>query len=71
MNLKEKLLELLEIPSPTGEEGEISNYIYNFLQERGLSPERIGNNIVCKLNDTEGENIALIGHLDTVPPQGE
>lgn len=71
MELKKTLIDLLKIKSYTGEEKEISNHIYNLLEDKGYFPKKIENNIICSLNENNGKNIALVGHLDTIRPEKE
>lgn len=66
--LIENLKTLLSIPSTTGNEGKIADWVYSQLQEH--SPTRIENNIICTLRDGDPA-VALVGHLDTVPPIDE
>ena len=67
------LLRLLEIPSPTGEEGPICDHV-----ERGiaaaakagqpLSWDRFGHALVVRGERRAGrKHLVLVGHLDTVP----
>jgi len=61
------LIELLEIPSPSGEERKIISFIARRLEEWGYCAEvdRVGN-VVAQLG--EGEPILLLAsHVDTVP----
>lgn len=66
------LVELVDIPSVTGSEGRICTY----LQERLLPTwgrngvERIGNSLLVG-HRTGRPLVALLGHLDTVPSQGQ
>lgn len=73
------LQDLVQIPSPFFEEGEIAAYIYDWLDERGLGPEYHivsepdvtgfkGNNVVARLegSDPDAPTVLLNGHMDTV-----
>jgi tripeptide aminopeptidase len=73
--------ELARIPSPSGEERAVANYVLAFLRGLGLDPQEDGSaplipgeagNIVCRLPGAEpgGVPIMLCSHLDTVPPDG-
>ena len=66
------LKEMIGIPSPSFGEEAVCTYIYNWLSNKGLHPERIGNNLVCELvTDSEGENLMLCAHIDTVSPASD
>ncbi len=68
MNLQEILAKLIAIPSVSGDENEIANFIVQFVQRRTLfKAERIGHNVIVRV---EGEDrrrcIIFNGHIDTV-----
>lgn len=66
------LKEMVGIPSPSFGEEAVCTHIYNWLSNKGLHPERIGNNLVCELvTDSEGENLMLCAHIDTVSPASD
>lgn len=66
------LKEMIGIPSASFEEEGVCTHIYNWLSHKGLHPERIGNNLVCELvTDSEGENLMLCAHIDTVSPASD
>lgn len=66
------LKEMVGIPSPSFEEEGICTHLYNWLSDRGLQPERIGNNLVCELvSDPQGEMLMLCAHMDTVSPASD
>ncbi len=62
--------ELIQIPSPTGEEREIGKYVKAELEAEGINAERdeVGN-VYAVVGEGE-RSIMLNAHLDTVPPQG-
>ena len=73
--------ELARIPSPSGKERAVANYVLAYLRGLGLDPREDGSgplvpsesgNIVCRLPGAQegGVPIMLCSHLDTVPPQG-
>jgi len=66
--LAETLTELIEIPSETGDEEEITTAL-EFRLSRGLSMERLGNALVVGQR-TSKPFFVLYGHTDTVPEQG-
>ncbi len=67
------LLDLLEIPSPTGEEGPICDHIERRIAAaasagRPLSWDRHGDGLVVRGERKAGrKHLVLVGHLDTVP----
>lgn len=66
------LKEMVGIPSPSFEEEGVCTHIYNWLYNKGLQPERIGNNLVCELvSDPQGEMLMLCAHMDTVSPASD
>ncbi|WHH61267.1 M20/M25/M40 family metallo-hydrolase [Petroclostridium sp. X23] len=81
MNFKETnvftehtLRELIEIPSVSGNEGTIGNYIFESLQSFGVDSiirQHVGPgrfNVVATLKGSKpGPRILLTGHMDTVP----
>ena len=66
------LKEMVGIPSPSFEEEGVCTLLYNWLSDKGLQPERIGNNLVCELvSDPQGEMLMLCAHMDTVSPASD
>ena len=66
------LKEMIGIPSPSFEEEGVCTHLYNWLSDKGLQPERIGNNLVCELvSDPQGEMLMLCAHMDTVSPASD
>ncbi len=67
------LLELLEIPSPTGEESAICDHVARLVADAAdhgqpLTWQRSGHNLVVHGPPEPGRpRIVLVGHLDTVP----
>ena len=66
--LADTLAELIEIPSETGDEEEITTAL-EFRLRRGLPVERLGNALVVGRR-TDRPFFVLYGHTDTVPEQG-
>ena len=66
--------ELVRIPSVTGCEGDVAEYIHNRLKAFGLKAEKqeiVENrsNVIGKIDGTSATNsLMLHGHMDTVPP---
>ena len=65
----ELLRSLVRIPSPSFVEKQRADFLQRWLEERGMVPRRIGNNLIC-LNsrfDSGKRTLALDAHIDTVP----
>jgi acetylornithine deacetylase len=67
MSSTELLYELVNIPSTSTHEREISIFLENKLADLGMEITRSGNNLVGKLGHGR-PTLMLCGHLDTVPP---
>jgi succinyl-diaminopimelate desuccinylase len=65
--LAERTLELCAIPSETGHEREIADFVERFCTTHAGkgAVRRLDNNVICAPGGS-GPRIALIGHLDTV-----
>jgi len=72
--LVEHLLHLIKIPSPTGSEEKIADFIHNF-SSKFYPNNRIvrHNNSLIVYDDIKPskQTIALVGHLDTVPGEND
>lgn len=72
--LEDTLLGLLAIPSVTGHEGPLADAMWRWAHGTGLWPaeacRRFGNAMVFGVPSPTLPTIALVGHLDTVPPAG-
>jgi len=70
--LSELALELVSIPSVTGDEKEITDHLQGWAEGLGkFSPELIfrhGNGLILGKPDGKRPCLALVGHTDTVPP---
>ena len=61
-------LELVAVPSVTGEEAALADLVEARCRALpGVAVERLGNALVARVGDV-GDAVALVGHLDTVPP---
>ena len=64
-------LDLGNIDSPTGEEGAVSDYVFDWLDAAGFQPRRLGlfpdrANVVARLEGRgDGPSLLFNGHLDT------
>ncbi|MCC6350800.1 MAG: succinyl-diaminopimelate desuccinylase [Candidatus Eisenbacteria bacterium] len=69
--IAEKLAALVDIPSVTGNEAAIAAFVENRLRERGTGEvTRSGNGVLWRAPARGRPLVTLVGHLDTVPPQG-
>src|SRR6478672_3503514 len=65
------LAELVNIPSVTGNEAEIAAFVERRLAARGTGEvTRSGNGVLWRGPRRGKPLVVLVGHLDTVPPQG-
>ncbi|ARU41954.1 hypothetical protein CCB80_12730 [Armatimonadetes bacterium Uphvl-Ar1] len=58
--------DLIAIPSVSHSETEIADFVFSYLTQNGITPTRIGNNIIAQTSDET--RLLLNSHLDTVPP---
>ncbi len=70
MNIKTLFLELVKIPSPSGQEGVVREFVQDFLAQNNIQSEIVKGNLVARV---PGSNlkIMLVAHLDTVQKVGE
>ena len=65
----ELLKEMIAIPSPSFSEGNVCSHICNWLTSKGVSHERVGNNIIAEhVTDPSKPTLMLCAHIDTVSP---
>lgn len=71
-DLRTTLSRLIDIPSVTGDEARICDFVAGRLARKapGLSRRRVGNSLVAATGG-DGPLVLLAGHLDTVPSQGQ
>lgn len=63
------LKEMVAIPSPSFEEDKVCTHIFNWLENRGIALERVGNNIICEhIANESAPTLMLCAHIDTVSP---
>ena len=63
------LKEMVAIPSPSFSEDEVCTHISNWLNDKGVSHNRIGNNIIAEhVADPTFPTLMLCAHIDTVSP---
>jgi acetylornithine deacetylase len=65
--------EIVEIPSVSGNEGNLADFLEAKLRRHGARPERVGNSLLTFGRDAGGSSghkpvLLLDTHLDTVPP---
>jgi acetylornithine deacetylase len=58
--------EIVEIPSVSGSEGDLADFLEEKLRRYKAKPERVGNSLLALAG--EGPVLLLDTHLDTVPP---
>jgi acetylornithine deacetylase len=71
VNLTELTRTLIDIPSPTGDEREVSDFLFSYLESLGYSVERQEveqgrSNLIATLE--EPARVVLSTHMDCVPP---
>ncbi len=66
----ELLRKLVSIQSFSGEEHRRSNFLTKLFSEKGIVPERAGNNLVVRqpFHDRSKPTLMLNSHIDTVRP---
>lgn len=65
----ELLKEMIAIPSTSFDEDAACGHVSCWLSEKGISHERVGNNIIaCGITDPSKPNLMLCAHIDTVEP---
>ena len=63
------LKEIIAIPSPSFQEDAVCSHICQWMKERDIEHERIGNNIVAEhICDPSKPTLMLCAHIDTVEP---
>lgn len=74
--LESMMIELINIPSPTGNEGELGHYLAERFARLGMKVElqeiEAGrNNVICKLGEqAQVSTVMFNGHMDTSVPRG-
>ncbi len=63
----ELLKALIRFPSLSGEEGEIADFVEDYVRRAGGDTQRFDDNVVFSIGDG-GETLLLNTHLDVVPP---
>ncbi len=68
----ELLKGMIAIPSPSFSEDEVCTHISNWLNEREIRHDRIGNNIIAEhICNPSAPTLMLCAHIDTVGASGE
>lgn len=63
------LKEMIAIPSPSFNEGDVCSHICKWLTSKGVEHERVGNNIIAEhVTDPSNPTLMLCAHIDTVSP---
>ncbi|MGZ5564932.1 MAG: M20/M25/M40 family metallo-hydrolase [Chthoniobacterales bacterium] len=68
MNATELLESLVNIPSVSGNEGALADFLIHLLGTDGFEVQREGDSIWFTLHRGERPHLLLVSHLDTVPP---
>jgi succinyl-diaminopimelate desuccinylase len=72
--LAQACMQLVAIPSVTGDEAAIADHLHAWAQGLGGAPApqvvREGNALIVGAPDPERPTVCLVGHTDTVPPPG-
>jgi len=61
------LADLVQIPSPSGSEGQVRDHLWSFFTEHGLDVERVGDSLLVTIERGPGPTLLLNSHMDTVP----
>ena len=65
----ELLREMVAIPSPSFSESAVCDHICEWMADRGIGHERLGNNIIAEhITDKSRPTLMLCAHIDTVSP---
>lgn len=66
----ELLCRLIETPSISREEGDAATLLSQWMEQRGMTPERHGNNLIVRSpnNRSKRPTLLLNAHIDTVRP---
>lgn len=63
------LREMVAVPSPSFSESAVCEHICEWLTDRGIEHERLGNNIIAEhITDKSKPTLMLCAHIDTVSP---
>ncbi|MGI9089045.1 MAG: M20/M25/M40 family metallo-hydrolase [Chthoniobacterales bacterium] len=68
MNPAQLLEKLVNIPSVSGQEVALADFLQDSLGKEGFMVERAGHSLWFKLHRSDGPHLLLVSHLDTVPP---
>ena len=60
------LKDMIAIPSLSFEEDAVCAYICKWMESKGVSYDRVGNNIICRNNPGSSSRLLLCAHIDTV-----
>lgn len=59
---------MLAIPALSGQEGARADFVAAHLTHHGMPVQRVGNNIICRVEKGAAKTVMLCSHIDTVPP---
>lgn len=69
--LEDLLVELLSVPSVTGDEGALADRVAERFEAADERVRRVGDSLVIGEIDPDRPNVLLVGHLDVVPPTAD
>lgn len=69
--LEDLLVELLSVPSVTGDEGALADRVAERFEAADERVRRVGDSLVVGEVDPDRPNVLLVGHLDVVPPTAD
>lgn len=70
-DLLQRTAELIDIPSPSLDEAALADHVEAELRSLpGLTVDRVGDNVVARTRLERTHRLLLVGHLDTVPANG-
>ncbi len=61
------LRDLVAIPSVSGDEGRVADFVVALLEHARIDVQRLGHSLVARLARGAGPRFLLVSHLDTVP----
>lgn len=62
------LIDLVRVPSPSGQEAELVDAVHAWARAASLPAERLGRNLVIRVGRGKGGRLLYNSHLDTVVP---
>ncbi|MFB6115040.1 MAG: M20 family metallopeptidase, partial [Candidatus Nanohalobium sp.] len=69
--VKKILKELISIPSISGDEDQVRDYLEELLREKNLDVEKVGGNLVARIDNGSSRALHFNAHMDTVEAEEE